>query len=529
MEKALNGIRDTAVEVWRRNAAWACVTFCVILSLYHWGPLRDARWLLIDDHEIVALTGAQKEFSYRDIPSALAGSEVGTSSTQTRFRPAYFLLRYVEVATWGDHPRVWYGVRIAIAAISAAVLAYLAVLIAGPLVGTAAVTFLLSLPFWTDLYARLGPAETYALLGLDLIAIAWFISRSRPGSMAPFALVALGSLIAIGCKENFLILVPFLGWLLWEHRGRESGLGRKFLLSVPILYAAWVAYVVGRRVRAAGHDIYAQDASAKARLELAQGFLSRHDVQVWLLLLLIGIIVAVIFKATQRENVPESAAKRLEWTIAAAVVFFLLYGTQYVYYFGKWPETIEGRYLIPGLLFKFFAALLAYAALMEFIRVTARKSWIRWGVPAFALFCMATLAGARWDENRLHARAVRERSHALANSLQKVYDHLRANPDLPLIVASHRPVDYEPFYGVERFIRAQGIRNPIAIELVGYTASSPHETPLFARLAAMLERVSKEGAKDFTSLDQARAREQCFSIGLSGPPASGCQGFELKW
>jgi len=240
----------SAMEWSRRRAAWACVAFAMALSWYHWSPLLGAGWLLIDDHEIVALTGAQNNFGYRDIPTALAKSEVGSSSVQTRFRPSYFVMRYTEAATWGNHPKAWYATRVAIAILSAAILAYFSAMIAGPLVGTAAVAFLLTRPFWADLFARLGPAETYALFGLDLIAVAWFIWRSRSRSNLPVVLVTIGSLIAIGCKENFLILAPFIALLLWRYRARESGLLAKLLLSGVLLYSGWIALAVLMRVRA---------------------------------------------------------------------------------------------------------------------------------------------------------------------------------------------------------------------------------------------------------------------------------------
>lgn len=509
-----------------RHAAWACVAFAIALSWYLWSPLLGAGWLLIDDHEIVALTGAQNNFGYGDIPAALAKSEVGSSSVQTRFRPAYFVIRYTEAATWGDHPRAWYAIRVAIAMLSAAVLAYLSVRIAGPLVGTAAAAFLLTRPFWADLFARLGPAETYALFGLDLIAIAWFIWRSRPRSVLPVVLVTIGSLIAIGCKENFLILAPFIAVFLWRYRGRETGLTTQILLRLVLLYSGWIAYVVLMRIWAAGHDVYQQDISARARLDLAQGFLARWDVQIWLLLILIGIVAAGIANLFRREEALAGVHLRLKWAVAAGVVLLALYGSQYVYYFGKWPEATQGRYLIPGVLLKYFAALLACAALHEFVKATLGKGWLAWGVPAVVMSCMVALTAAGWDQNRTTAKVTRHNSQRLAANFQKVYDYLREHPDAPLIMKSHHANDYEPIFAVERFVRAQGLKNPIAID---HTPRPTYDDPLLVSLGKFIEGVSREGSKDFMALSSARRLEQCFSLGLSGPRDPACQGLDLKW
>lgn len=74
--------------------------------------------------------------------------------------------------------------------------------------------YILTERYWVDIWTRLGPGETYAVFGSTLFFLGFLsLLRERGRPKMDFyyynklLLVLLGTLVAIGSKENFLILV----------------------------------------------------------------------------------------------------------------------------------------------------------------------------------------------------------------------------------------------------------------------------------------------------------------------------------
>ena len=69
----------------------------------------DARWGLLDDHEIMSFLGSDREATLAEFGPLLMSTEVGRIGTATRFRPSYYSMRIVETIAWGDSARLWYN------------------------------------------------------------------------------------------------------------------------------------------------------------------------------------------------------------------------------------------------------------------------------------------------------------------------------------------------------------------------------------------------------------------------------------
>ena len=149
--------------------------FCYLLALgiawYSWAPLLNAQWGLIDDHEVMAFVGTEARLPPSQFVAALKTTELNPEASLARFRPSYYVVRTLEAMAWGKNARQWYGLRIAIATILALTVAYVGVLFAGPILTTGFLTFSLFAGYWADIFARAGPGETYAVLGVCLIAL----------------------------------------------------------------------------------------------------------------------------------------------------------------------------------------------------------------------------------------------------------------------------------------------------------------------------------------------------------------------
>ena len=216
-------VKLLSLELRRRSlGALLCFGFALFYSLYNWLPLLDARWSIIDDHEIVAAIGIGDRLPFSEIPVALGKTEVGNAGIATRFRPSYYSLRFLEAATWGKQPQMWYAARIVIAVFFAVVLAGAGLRLSGAIPTFGFLFFELSRPYWVDIFARLGPAETYAVFGVSLIMLGFIVSTKKGWRALPCFFVALGIVVAAGSKENFIILAALPLWLIFSPTVRLS-------------------------------------------------------------------------------------------------------------------------------------------------------------------------------------------------------------------------------------------------------------------------------------------------------------------
>ena len=230
-----------------RHRTALCLGWSAMVAVMVFGPNLGARWWIIDDHEIFAAVGPQKSMSLADWATQLRDhTEFGSPGKKAvRYRPAYFLLRLTECLFWGKNPATWYAVRLAILAASVAMMWELFWQRLGSLNASLLLLALLTYPFWADVWCRLGPAEAYAVFGtaMYLAGIAAVYSTVLPERPAkpsqpvlPWLQMTLGGLVAIGSKENFLVLLPAT-WIfgLWLWRRRQ--LGPVGLICVAVLTA----------------------------------------------------------------------------------------------------------------------------------------------------------------------------------------------------------------------------------------------------------------------------------------------------
>jgi len=500
-----------------------CVLVAVCFAAYSWSPLFSAQWSIVDDHEIVGTAGADDNFLLINIPAALGQTEISGTSTQNRFRPSYYTLRFTEVALWGKNPALWYGVRVLVAIAFAGLLAAAALHLSPPLLATAFALFVLSRPYWADIFARLGPAEHYAVAATCLIAVAaWGIHRTQYRAPSWFCLLALGVAISAGSKENFLILGVVLLGLLASKWSILSG-SIKALLVLTLCYLAWIILSVAKRLRVTGHDVYAQDISAESRLLLVSRLLDRSDFQLWLTGCGALVVLAALVRlaTTARGGEPNLLSDRLAQYALGSLALLVVFSVQYVFYFGRWPEVESPRYLFPGMLAQHFTMLLGAAALIAIV-ASAQPKFPLWIVTATlaGLFFAASLDDLRI--NKALSRQVVSETRAFTEKIEVISRELRSKPAVPVIFNSHSSGDYEALFSFQRFIRAEGLKNPIAISQEGYSAATLPARSLSRDLAKVIEQLQMDGGKGFTPFAEIPSDAECYSLGFHGKPLARC-------
>lgn len=512
-----------------RNALGAIAVYAagLFVTVYSWMPLLDAEWSIIDDHEVMWMIGTRDRLPLTALPGKLLATEVGRSDS-TRFRPSYYGARLLEAATWGKHPGAWYAMRFAVALVLAATLCSVCLAVAGPLPSLGFIPFALTRPYWADIFARLGPSETYAVLGVCAVVIGVRRGLVRGFGAIACTLVCAGTILAAGSKENFtlLALVPTL--ILVVHFARLS-VRLRVLLFCALVYVAWIVTHVVLALHAAGHDVYQQDVSPGGRMGLLLPFIQRPEVIAWLGGTLLLLLVAALMPARGPTSTAEPALQERTVRSATAVFGLLtLYATQFVFYFGRWPDGAVPRYLFPGMLAAQLALFLGAAALMRVVGGRLPSALLARALPFFLAIGYLTVASADSSVNRAASLRQVDDTRSFSGKMRAVTEYLRSHPESTLVLGSHSPWDHEPIFSIDRYVRAAGITNPIAVKLAAYGAGSfdASAAPLEHDLARQLEVLEQTGvtdiSPDFVPFSRAGTGKACFSLGLSGPPVESC-------
>jgi hypothetical protein len=512
-----------------------CIGFALFYSLFNWLPLVDAEWSVIDDHEIVHLIGQRDRLPLLEIPSALGTTEVADARRTMRFRPSYFSVRFLEAAAWGKHPQIWYSARIAIAVLFALALTLVCLNVGGPFLTFGFLVFEFSRSYWSDIFARLGPAETYAAFALSLIALGMIAGTKKGWNAFSAGAVAIGIIIAAGSKENFLLLGALPIWLIFSRSAKLSP-GLKAMFLVVLAYLVWIVVTIISAVLSSGHDVYANPTSIGSRLGLFSSLLTRIDVLGWLA---ICTLLLVSVRALKRgDEQMKLLSKSLQGYLVGIFFMLVAFAAQYVFYFGKWPEAAAApRYLFPGILCMHLSIFLCFVALAKVIRSLPAGSK-QLGIVSFfgAVFLLGiaiklstmsfnplNVALAQLKFNREASKLNVNTTVLFTKRLDEALNFLKRNPSAVLIINSHHIWDYEPAFSIQRFVKSSGIDNRAALRLDGYSSASFPQESLAFQLAEGLERVHADGGHDFVPWHTLDLTDKCFSFGMHGPPYGRCE------
>lgn len=486
-------ILDRFLQRQPRTRALLALSWAGLVTIFLLHDNLQAQWGLIDDPEIAGFLGTEGRMSVSDWGGALAGfREVGSpTSTWIRYRPAYWGLRITECLFWGDQPVLWYAARLVLFATALAVSWTLLWRWLGSGAACMALLWLLTYDCWRDIWCRLGPSEIYAVFGVALYAAGVTgVLRQRspqagPPEAAPeaapaaataaadrsWALILIGGVVAMGSKENFLVILPFTwlltAWLAWQRRLGRSGLICAALSSLVGLFIAGV--VVFALAKSGGRDIYAQSTDPGDRvMRLIDSF-----GQLWrrpeAYALLIGglVLTGLAFQARRRQQLhvllPAWKPGFLAMLGSAALL-----ASQCVYYNGQWPR--DNRYDFPGLLALPLVALVLAWMIEQALgqlgeRRGVRSTWQR-GFHAGVVVCLALVATSKGfatihEGAGLNATNTRE----FCSRLDDLVGELHARPDLPAVFVCRGLNYYEHVVSLRRYLRLRAVVNPLFLQL----------------------------------------------------------------
>ncbi len=338
---------------------WALIVGCSFLfSALAIGDNVFARWWVMDDHELAHLLGSDHQLAFGEMVQSLKEHpEVGAIGSGPRVRPAYYFLRHLEVWLWGDNLVLWYLARVvALGAVFTLCWHLLWRFVGGIDAGLLMLMFF-CLPMWSDLWSRIGSSESYAMVGIALSVFGVVLierglsnrgKSDKPTSkrmdMLAWMLIVTGAVVAIGCKENFLIMLPAViayAGTLW-YRGKANLLAWASTAVVTVFGLLIAVTVVGSLSTDGGVDIYTNQRSVSTLISATIRCLTVHFGAI-MLLTIIGLVVFA--RRIQGDERLERLLPQTKATTLALVALLVLFVSQFAFYDGF--NVFRGRYAFP--------------------------------------------------------------------------------------------------------------------------------------------------------------------------------------
>lgn len=503
-------------------------------TMYLWGPLRTARWDVLDDHEIAYFVGPGGRLPIRAIPGALWRTAVVDFNAHTRLRPTYTLLRLVESSLWGLNPSRWFRARQVLFGVTLFITLIVGAMVLGPLAAVLGTSWVLCEPYWPDIWARLGPSEGYAAFGLALwvsgIAMLWRgASRcdvDRRVLMVGTVALLVGFLLASGAKENFLILALPMVVMLWaDRRGGRATRIPAWAVVVGLLWTVMMVSPLIARLAFTGVDVYQQSVSIDSRaLVLLQGIRAMTPLH-WATVVSFAFWVGTWLACHKRSDRAARAWRRLaSQLLGVSVLLLVLYSSQDVFYNGALPTGT--RYDFPALLMWPIWMAAAGRLLRRFFKTigASRLADASWHGVWIIFLGLLWVNGDGLAKNRAAAAAIADHTRQFTAQFMNLVAAARRDPARPIVITSHDPMDFEPVWSLSRFLDAHGIRNTRFLYLV-WDEQRASATPLARRLAEDLRKRSEHGDIDHEPIGRFQPDRPCLSVGLSGEPLATCVSF----
>jgi hypothetical protein len=503
------------VQPTKNQFAYSAILLLIALTFVGalFGPNLKAQFGLLDDHEILGyVQKAAGDFRY--FFEFIGSSEVGNFGHSVRFRPGYYTIYVTEALVWGANPFLWYLFRFLMCATF--VFACLKVVSRYYGLATAVlfVALMFSYTYWTDVWSRLGPGESYCAFGWALFSLGFIelISKTPPKREWPYSLLILfGVLIGAGGKENFLLLllpVLILGWVRYRRNTLSAGLFLMLVLSVA--YIAMITVELLMAFSEGRPDAHVEAVDVGSRLRTLKKMASLPAFYHSLAAFAFGAFAWLLSYRSPRIEPLRSSI--LAFAIIGLCGLFLIF-TQLIFYHGDWPANV--RFDFPGMMTTPLIVIATASLATGFIRLF----WPR--TPRFVIpLLIALVYGSTLARGLKEVRAGSIRNEQLTESIKTKIDliakALKADPKAALVLETYDAYNYEYIVSIQKHLRFYGVENPIAVRIHGYNVKD-QPSELLKILAARILEWDEAGQKVLATAPK------CYSAHISGREPTNCQ------
>jgi hypothetical protein len=466
----------------------AVVLASAVLVALAYRPLIGAQYSWIDDHDNLVFAFGSAAARLARVPSEIhANSEIFGWGTWVRYRPIYYLERILVNAAIGTRPTFWFALRqveffatVAMTGLGAlaAIVAACArpkrssplLLVAATIAALAVSTLVVTLGAWSDIYTRLGPSESLAMLGASMTLLGIAATALNPRTPRS-ATVTVGAVIMAGSKENFAIYAAcataiFLALVL-IHQVPKT----RLTVLLPILGFGWSAFVlvgVKRGVQTVGHDVYGRSASSIPISTIARQTFE-NSIPAYIAIIVLTGLVGTLAIAIR----PRGIARSFRWfTIlgASALILALFLAAESVFYFDSPPalryqvfsEYLQVTFIIVGVAFAFGAVTRASRRPLGWVFLTLAV--LVGSLVAIQIPDLSTQATEGYRQLLSSAEARTSSSREFEARLASIATASRANQNVPVVLKITDPAsEYEATASIARFLTLLYGRNVYAV------------------------------------------------------------------
>jgi hypothetical protein len=500
----------------------AVLSFSMVFLYY--GPSLQAKWGVIDDHEVMVFLGNDGKMDLTEWWGYYSQTEAAKPGVSLRYRPMYQALRLLEIALWDNNPGLWYATRISIFTFFLAVIWFVAQKFIGFVPAGVSTFYIFSYKYWADIFSRLGPSEVYAVLGFGIFLICFenIVRTTSKASKSDWIGLCFGSILAMGSKENMILLLAplaVLGGYLFFKKTFTKTAAISLVLSLAFgLFIVGASFVATQKT---GTDIYRQSVATTDRVHLLVTSLKSNQVKQMIKISAFAVLLLIAGLLVKEKKVSKYSAVFL----LVVTVLILIYTFQVVFYNGAWPT--EGRYDFPGMLY--FPVLLA--AIIVYVRMLLKDFKVPEGIIVglqwsimFGICSSIIMKGFVPIQVAVGRNVEITNNHT--NGIEKIAAVVNNNPTEPILFESANVWDFEPIYSLSIFLRTYGVKNPFYLQISGYDSLATTSGSLEADLAKQLVKISLEGNDSFTPINEFSERTDCYALVLSGIDTSTCKTLE---
>ncbi|EKE18561.1 MAG: hypothetical protein ACD_9C00295G0002 [uncultured bacterium] len=435
------------------------IALIIVISFFMFEPGLNSSWGLLDDHEIIVYSPASHPLGFSEIfPTLLTKTEINPDSTVPRFRPAYFTLRLLETRIWSaESVFPWYLFRIVLFMFFITSVFLFFKKINGRLIGGLLAFLIATFNFWNGIFSRLGPAETYAILGLSFFLIGTLFLMQNKKSNFAWIIILLGTIIAIGSKENMVIfLVPEIYLVvLFFRMPLKNNIFPFAMLAISLLWTIWIFATVFMRIKTNGSDIYENSVGLSGRLSILGSYVSENIFLILFItmLLIVGIVGYIVMKTKEHKL-------HFIYLIFGALGIFGLIFSQQIFYSG----SIWGRYNFPYALYLPLTISLAAYFLQNLPLINRKLIYNFTTLIISGVLIMFFIQPANLLFVRKIAKEYDFATHQFQSILHDIEYYLTTNSSSSIVFFGSEPErDYERIVSFIRYIRNDSFSNDIFI------------------------------------------------------------------
>lgn len=499
------------------------ILFSTIMVGLLFGQSLKAEWGPIDDHEIMYYLGTDQKTNFGEIPKFLIQSEAGRPGQALRYRPVYQLIRITEAALWGNNAHLWYGFRLIMLVTALTIFWKLLRPLLGFVPSGIFIAYILTFSFWGDMFTRLGPSETYTVLGLSvyvwsLVSILRSAGSKELATNKALILWVISTLVCVGSKENYVLMILpnalISVYLIYQKTISKAVLAAMvFNIAIPL----FVGWAVVAAVSQAKTDVYGTLTTATSRLQVLNTGIRHIESKRMIITGFLSFLLLVYLYLRKKKNSPFFKNTIILFLLVGA--YELVFISQYVFYNGDWPN--HSRYDFPGILVLPFFYLTIFLYAYASIKLLKFKPFLQKGIFAGALFGLVAVTIMNgYIATLVKAKENVARTQAYTASVRRIADVLNQNPDKTLIIESGNPWDYEVIFAYHKFLRAFGATNEMALKINNYSEETVNPG-IEQDLTSQMRFWSEKGSADFIALPENH--ENCFSLPLSTITTTNCE------